>query len=206
MSYVTYQNKMVSYQNKYVHKNPVPDKIEFLTYNSDVITFASLPVITGSKTIRTRMYLKDTNSNFSLGWSPASGNDYLRIDFGVGEAGLALMIEVNFAANRRQYNLTNEGVLGVPFSLEIIKGTGTISSVKFNNIEGTDLGSSLQFGPSDLKRITGGDSSSIWNLEIVGTNKWVGFPYGDTSAAWVDTIGTNHGTVTGSPGTIDLTT
>jgi hypothetical protein len=201
MSYVIYNGKRVTSGGKYVGKISSPDKIDFLNSSTDNITFSSLPDITGSKTIKARMYLQDIASDFSLAWSPASGNDYLRIDYGTGEFGVTLMVEVNYSANRRQYDLAAEGVLGVPFSLEIIKGTGTISSVKFNGIEGTNLGSSLQFGPQAFSRIRGGDHSSIWNLEIVGSHKWIGYPYGNTDAAWVDTIGSINGTVSGSPGT-----
>jgi len=212
MSYLIYNGKRVISNadgGKYVSKieaPPIPDKIDFLSAATDEITFSSLPDITGSKTIKARMYIKDTNSYFSLRWSPASGNDYLLIDYGTGEYGRTLMVEVNYSANRRQYNLADEGVLGVPFSLEIVKGTGTITSVKFNNVEGQDLGGYVQFGPSSNSRIKGGNHSSIWNLEIVGSHKWLGFPYGNESSAWVDTIGTIHGTVNGTPGTITLTT
>lgn len=207
MSYLIYNGQMVDYQGKYVTKEAVPDKIDFLNVGSDNVTFGSLPDITGTKTIKARIYIKDSSSSFSLGFSPASGTDYLRIDWTTAEDVFkTFMVEVNYTANRRVYNLTNEGVLGTAFSLEIVKGAGTISSVKFNGIEGTDLGGYLQFGPQALSRVRGGNHSSIWNLEIVGTHKWIGFPYGNTNGAWVDTIGSIDGTVNGTPGTINLTT
>ncbi len=41
-------------------------------------------------------------------------------------------------------------------------------------------------------------------MEVAGEHKWIGYPYGNTDAAWVDTIGSNDVSILGSPGTRNL--
>lgn len=209
MSYLNYQGKKVQMNHKYLigaALAPVPDKIDLMS--SYGVNFSSLPVVTGNQTVLARMYIQSTSTTFSLVWSNGSTQDYIRMDYGTGEYGSTFMVENRNSPSlvRKVYNLANEGVLGVPFSLEIIKSTGNISSVKFNGVEGTDLVGFLGFGPTNLSYFRGSNHASIWNLEIVGTHKWIGFPNGNTTPAWVDTIGSINGTISGTPGTINLTT
>lgn len=210
MPYLKYNGKLVQTSNHYITgiaSTPTPDKIDMIS-GFDGVTFSSLPVITGSQTINARMYIQNTSSVFSLCWSNGVTQDYLRIDYGTAEFGPTFMVEAKNSPSlsRKVYNLASEGVLGVPFSLQITKTTGTITAVTFNGTPGTDLVGFLGFGPSNESRFRGSSHSSIWNLEIVGTHKWIGFPDGNTDGAWLDTIGSINGTIQGTPGTINLMT
>ena len=121
MSYLKYNGQMVQSGHHYVGKfaeAPIPDKIDFIN-PSDTVTFSSLPIVTGSKTINARMYIKDLSTNFQLIWSDGVTQDYVNLAFGTSEFGRSFMVEAKNSPSlsRKVYDLVAEGVLGVPFSL-----------------------------------------------------------------------------------------
>jgi len=197
---------MITYQNKYVIKTVslIPGQIDMIA-NPDGVSFSSLPPITGSKTIKADMFIKNNTAFFIMFFSDGATNDYLIYYYGNTEFGKRFSVEVkNGAAFRNVFDIEAAGLLNTVFSLEIIKGTGSITSVKFNGNTLTNLGGFVSQGPSNQQKFYGSDHVSIWNLEIVGQNKWIGYPYGNTNGAWVDTIGSINGTISGTPGTVNL--
>jgi hypothetical protein len=208
MSYVIYNNKRVSFGNKYVAgvaPEPIPGQIYFnKTASADEVIFDSLPDVTGSKTVKMGFYVQDSSSSLDVAFANGTTQDYLRLTFGEGEYGPTFMVEVRQSPSivRRVYDISD--LYGEIVNLEVVKGTASISSVTFNGNTLTDLMGYLAFGPTAFKRIRGSKFSSIFNLEIVGAHKWIGYPYGNTDAAWVDTIGSNDGIISGTPSTINL--
>jgi hypothetical protein len=207
MAYLTYNGQRVISSGKYITNKPIPGQIDLIS-SGDGVNFSSLPVVTGNQTIKGDMYIKDTNSSFRLFFTSGS-NDYLRVyyDLSFEDFTYNFIVEVRQTSLvKRRYNIGAAGLLGVPFSFEIIKGTNSITSVKFNGNTLTDLGPGyLSYGNNPAEnKFDGTGNVSLWNLEIVGSHKWIGYPYGNTNAAWVDTIGAINGTITGTPGTINL--
>lgn len=211
MSYLTYNGKMVRAQGKYVLGAQVPGQI-YMTDINDEIVFSSVPNITGSKTISADLYLDSSMSGFSWLWMPESGDDFFqailnelpsleRDTLGIYDYVLRIQVK-NSPVYVRIYSLQN--YVGQILHLEIIKGTGSIVSVKANGDTLSSLGNGLYttsgFGSKEFY----GGALSIWNVEVAGEHKWIGYPYGNTDAAWVDTIGSNDVSILGSPQTRNL--
>jgi len=141
-------------------------------------------------------------------WFKTSGvNDYLMLIVGpVAETGLfGLLVQTRGPSPvvRQYYNINS--YLNQVVSLEIVKTATAITSVKMNN--NILVPTAGFFSPPDTtnKNFVGAGGLSIWNLEIVGNHKWVGYPYGNTLGAWVDTVGSDHATtISGTPGTRKL--
>ena len=204
-----YQDKMVTYQNKYVEKvvSVIPGQIDFLT-SGDRVDFTSLPDVTGNKTINMGLWLNDTSTNmyvaFSSGGQPG---DFLWVTYGnvpeLGQVHLVVHTKNSPSLVRKAYNIS--AYLNMMVTLEIVKTSSAITSVKANGNTLTNFGSLFFDNTGGPFYYVGGDHhASIWDIEIVGSHKWIGYPYGNTNGAWVDTIGTNHGTITGTPGTRNL--
>ena len=185
----------------------IPGEINLIT-SGDGVDFASLPDVTGNKTITMDLWLNDTSSNmyvaFSAGGQPG---DFLLVTYGVipelGQVHLSVHTKNSPSLVRKAYNIS--AYLNQMLTLEIVKTSSAITSVKANGNTLTNFGS-LFFdntgGP--FYYVRGDHNASIWNLEIVGSHKWIGYPYGNTNGAWLDTIGINHGTIAGTPGTRNL--
>ena len=202
---------MIDYLGKYVVKSIIPGEINLLT-NGDGVEFSSIPAITGVKTIKADMRIDSSASQLTLIFETQGINDLLMLTIGpVPDDSNIFGMVVHVKGNStnpspvvRPY-YTIDSYLGQNISLEIVKGTGSVTSVKINNNTLTAKGNGF-FSGTDLnfKEFVGLNGMSIWNLEIVGNHKWIGYPYGNTNGAWADTIGINNGTVTGSPGTRNL--
>ena len=185
--------------------DPIPGQINLLA-SGDGVEFDSVPSITGSKTIKADLFIDSSLAGMTLWFQTVSINDYLLIVIGnIAETstfGLTVQTRGPVSTVRRYYNINS--YLNQITSIEIVKTSTSITSVKMGG--DTLSGTNGFFSPSDTtsKSILGAGGISIWNLEIEDNHKWIGYPYGNTNAAWVDTIGSNNGTVTGSPGTKNL--
>ena len=209
MSYITYQNKMLQSGNKYVSKIAAPivsGVINFQTL-SDKIEFASQPDVTGNKTFTTNLFIGSSASEMQIGLMNAS-NDFLFISYTISaDTGANKVLTVNTKNSppgviRQYYNI--DSYLNQIITLEIIKTSSSITSVKINNNTLTKIGDGyFNNGGSSLKTIAG-QYYSIWDVEIAGVAQWVGYPNGNTSGAWEDTIGSNDGTVSGFSTTRNL--
>ena len=213
MSYLIYNGKRVIAQNKYVGKwsFEIPQQIYFTSGGS--VDFASVPVVTGIQTIKWDMLLDaSVASKIYVGFVDGVSNDYIYANYdylpsfeqtstGITYPVLRVQVKNSPGVYVRIYNI--DSYIGVNTNIEIVKGTGSITSVKANNNTLTTLysGSVVYDTGGSFSYAGGNGGASIWNLEIVGSHKWIGYPYGNTNAAWVDTIGSIDGTVTGSPGT-----
>lgn len=211
MSYLTYNGKMVRAQGKYVIGAQVPGQI-YMTDINDQITFSSVPNITGSKTISADFYLDSSMSGFSWFWYPESGDDFFQAilnelpSFEQTQLGIydyVLRVQVkNSPVYARVYSL--QPYVGQILHLEIIKGTGSIVSVKANGDTLSSLGNGVYTTGGVGSKTFYGGVLSVWNMEVAGEHKWIGYPYGNTDAAWVDTIGSNDVSILGSPQTRNL--
>jgi hypothetical protein len=199
---------MVDYQGKFVTKDAVPGQINLLT-SGDGVSFASVPVITGNQTITMDVQFDTSTSGITLWFRTMNVNDYLLLVIGsvaeTSQFGLTVQVASGGGEGtrfRRYYNINS--YINQIVNLEIIKTTGSITSVKMNT--NTLSPTTGFFDPSNItmKEFSGVNNFSLWNLEIAGNHKWIGYPYGNTNGAWADTIGTNHGTITGTPGTRNL--
>jgi len=215
MSYALYNGKMIQSESKYVIKNVIPGQIYFT--DQGIIDFPSLPVVTGSQTIKWDMNLDSSVASIlALNFiAPAGGADFLLVQYGYlqafeqGTTGITypvLRVQVKNSPGVivRMYDINS--YIGINANIEIVKGTGSITSVKANNNTLTTLysGTGVFDAPADNKYISAEGGISIWNLEIVGLHKWIGYPYGNQDSAWVDTIGSIDPTILGSPGTRNL--
>ena len=184
----------------------IPGEINLLT-NGDGVEFGSVPAITGNKTITMDFKLDSSAGNMTLWFNTVGSNDYLLLVMGsvpeTGSFGLTVQTRSNPSRVRRYYNMNS--YINQLVNLEIIKTGTSITSVKMNS--NTLTPNTGFFDPSDnpMKQFIGDGGLSIWNLEITGFHKWIGYPYGNTLGAWADTVGTNHATsILGTPGTRNL--
>lgn len=209
MSYLVANDKYVKINNpglKYLVTTPIPDKIYFQTLG-DKVAFDSQPDVTGNKTFKADLFIDSTSSDMTIGLMNAL-NDFLFISYTISaDTGPSKVLVVNTKNSppyvlRPYYDISS--YLNQVISLEVVKTSAVITSVKINGNTLTKIGDGyFNNGATSLKEISG-ILFSIWNVEVVGIAKWIGFPYGNTTPAWVDTIGTNNGTVSGSPTTRNL--
>jgi len=205
MKIIKLNGNLVKLNGKFETLTLPPREINLLTFG-DGVEFTSVPSITGNKTITATFFIKNATSKFTLWFHTAGVNDYLFVDIGnVAETGLfGMTVQTRSSPStvRRYYNINS--YLNQIVNLEIIKTATAITSVKMNT--NTLSPTTGFFSPPDttVKNFGGLDELSIWDLEIVGSHLWKGYNYGNTNAAWIDTIGGNNGTVTGTPGTKNL--
>lgn len=192
--------------NKLLTTTAIPGKIYFQTLG-DKVVFDSQPDVTGNKTLKADLFIDSTSSDMTIGLMNAS-NDFLWITYTLGpDTGPNKVLVVNTRNSppgviRPYYDISS--YLNQVINLEVVKTSSAVTSVKINGTTLTKIGDGyFNNGGSTVKEIAG-ILCSIWNLEVVGVVKWIGFPYGNTTGAWVDTIGTNDGTVSGSPTTRNL--
>jgi len=212
MAYLEYNGQMVIFNDQYVISNPQPvagGVIEFLDGGGTVI-FGSQPDIAGSKTFKANIYIDSSTSSLYFYSKGVAATDFLVVSYDDAPdwAGTdpVLMVHVKNAAGppgivRQAYDISN--YLGQIELLEIVKVTGGITSVTIGGDTLTKIGDGYFDYGGDLKQVAG-IRSSIWDVEIVGSHKWVGYPDGDQDSAWVDTIGSDDGVVGGSVSTRDL--
>jgi len=183
--------------------------IEFLDGGGTVI-FGSQPDIAGSKTFKANIYIDSSTSSLYFYSKGVAATDFLVVSYDDAPdwAGTdpVLMVHVKNAAGppgivRQAYDISN--YLGQIELLEIVKVTGGITSVTIGGDTLTKIGDGYFDYGGDLKQVAG-IRSSIWDVEIVGSHKWVGYPDGNQDSAWIDTIGSNDGVVGGSVSTRNL--
>jgi len=171
------------------------------------ITFDSEPDITGSQTITLNMYLDtDTSTlNFSI---KTPTNDFMLLtyndppDWAGTDSVLAVHVKNSPGVVRQFYDISS--YIGEITTVEIVKTSGAITSVTVGGDTLTKVGDGyFDIGASSLKEL-GGSYASVWDVEIDGSHKWVGYPDGDQDSAWEDTIGSIDGTVSGTVTTRDL--
>lgn len=161
------------------------------------------------------MHLDSSSNLLQTGFSDGTSNDFLYASYTIlsefeqtstGITYPVLRVQVKNAPEVyvRIYDIND--YIGINTNIEIIKGASSITSIKANNNTLTTLYSgTVVYNTAGTLSYSGGNGgASIWNLEIVGSHKWIGYPYGNQDSAWVDIIGSIDGTVTGSPGTRNL--
>ena len=209
MSYLNYNNQKLTYNNQYVISSPLPTVsgvIEFLSGGGEVL-FDSLPDVTGSQTFKANIYIDSSTSTLYFYSRDASQNDFLAVSYDDPPdwAGTdpVLMVHVKNAPGiiRQAYDISS--YLGQIELLEIVKTAGAITSVTIGGNTLTKIGDGYFDYGGNLKQISGA-SSSIWDVEIVGSHKWIGYPDGNQDSAWVDTVGSIDAVVGGSVSTRDL--
>jgi len=208
MSYLIYNGKRIITQDKYVIGNAAPPEegvIYFQTF-SDKVEFVSQPDVTGNKTFTANLFIdSSTSSEMTIGLMNAS-NDFLFISYTIsadtGPNKVLVVNTRNTSVIRPYYNI--DSYLNQIITLEVIKTSSSITSVKINNNTLTKAGDGyFTNGGTTLKAISG-QYFSIWDVSINGVASWTGYPNGNTNGAWVDNIGSNDGTVSGSPTTRNL--
>lgn len=220
MSYLVYNGKRVTSEGKYVGKwvTEIPQQIYFTS--SGKVTMDSIPDVTGVKTIKWDMRLDASVASkmSAIFGDPTVLNDFLYVSYdylppfeqtttGITYPVLRVQVRNNSPSPPvyvRIYNINS--YIGINTTIEIVKGTGNLTSVKANNNTLTTLysGTAVYDLGGNFKEIGGNGGTSIWNFEITGVSKWIGYPYGNQDSAWADTIDSNNGTVSGSPGTRNL--
>jgi len=222
MSYLKYNGKMVTSNNKYVTYVPPGNHGQVIWDGfNDYISFAADPSVTGSK--KMEFYIKiDANIpdtvalNADIFLFEQTQVDIFKAGLYVTGSGSSVSLEAitNTSApfNDGAANLT--AYKGQEILVEITKSTNSILSIKVN---GTPQSLSAvqnvwsnfpkyQIGPKnyaastvptfllrDLKLYT--DPSTSNTL----THHWKGYPDGNLASAWVDQVGSINGTVFGSP-------
>ena len=211
MAYLEYNGQMVIFNDQYVVGSPVPivgGVIDFLS--GGTITFGSEPDVLGSKTINLGLYLDTSTSSFNFSSKTASDADFLLLTYNDppdwAGTDYVLAVHVRNATGgglvRQFYDISS--YIGEITTIQVVKTAGGITSVTVGGDTLTKVGDGFfDIGASSLKTLTG-SYSSVWDLEVVATHKWVGYPDGDQDSAWVDTIGSDDGVVGGSVSTRDL--
>jgi hypothetical protein len=212
MSYLTYQNKRVVSQNKYVSNIAVviPGQIYWTGAGGLVEMGTIFPVeVSANATVKMGIYLDSSAATFNMQIYDPSINNFMAISYGTipetSEKGLTVQTRNSPSIQRKFYDFS--AYLNQQVVLEVVKTATGITSVKANNNTLTSTGNGFfDLGISGkVLRIGGTSGMSVWDWEIVGTHKWIGYPYGDTLAAWEDTIGSYDAQFfTGSPGTRNL--
>jgi len=212
MSYLNYNNQKLTYNNQYVISSPLPTVsgvIEFLSGGGEVI-FGSEPDVLGSKTINMNVFLDTSTSSFDFSSKTALNSDFLLVTYNDPPdwAGTDYVLAVHTrnatgGGNVRQFYDISP-YIGMITTIQVVKTTGLITSVTVGGDTLSKVGDGyFDIGASSLKTLSGANCS-IWDVEIVGAHKWIGYPDGDQDSAWVDTIGSNDGVVGGSVSTRDL--
>jgi len=175
--------------------------------NNAYISLSSVPDVEGSKVIKFSLYLDSASGIRSvLLYFSNNISDNLRIQV---ESGQMTISPGKLPLSGKVYDISS--FYGIIINGEIHKSTGSIDSLYINEILQTPVSTVL----SNSEQITayiGRDqftstyinNCSIWDIEIVGQNKWLGRPDGNTDGAWVDQIGSINGTFIGTANTRNL--
>jgi hypothetical protein len=201
MSYLTYNGAMVESVGQYLVKNFYV--IDWDGIN-DIVTLSGQPDLSGTKTITFNMWLtKDTgfasDMLFTLGLPP--GNIFAELDSNIIRIGISANVNIG---STKTYSIT--GLTNQKLSCTIVKTTDAISSFTINGSPQSG-GTGVSTRNTELSAIGGdGNLSSlledayIWNIAVEGIGSWLGSGNNaNTDAAWLDGIGSNNGTVVGSP-------
>jgi len=209
MSYVTYQGKMIKSAGKFVVGSQSPTFAGVIYFQpGSIVEFDTQPDVTGNKTFSSNLFIDSSaSSEIAIGLMNAL-NDFLFISYTVSaDTGPSKVLAVNTKNTppyvlRPYYNI--DSYLNQIITLEVIKTSSAITSVKINGNTLTKAGDGyFNNGGTTLKAISG-QYFSIWDVQIDGVAAWTGYPNGDTDPAWLDTIGSNDGVVSGGPSTRDL--
>jgi hypothetical protein len=175
------------------------------------ISLASVPDLSGTKNIEFYMWLDDivydgtTRRIFSWG----NGDDYLLVSVTGSTDRPLLIIQCSSAANSGKNYLLDDYV-GQPLFCRIEKTTQSIDAFRINGnlINPDSLNNYVTItNQSYIGAFSGGQLLSniyVWDISILTVANWIGYPNGDTSAAWVDNIGSNDGTASGTLATKTL--
>lgn len=167
--------------------------------------------VTGSKTITFNLYVESTITGLIPVCSfNGDGSDDI---FVVDILGTTLRCyckgSVAGTNGRRTYDIS--GLLDTLLTVEITKTTEQCLSITINSVENS-AAQSLSTSTGNIHGYIGtnrllsafANYLYIWNFNINDEHQWQGQPSGNLNSAWVDTIGSNNGTVNGSPTTYDL--
>lgn len=175
----------------------------------DYVQFSEDASVTGNRTIKFNIWL-DQDSGYSAGSGIISLGD-IRNDHIVASlegSNMYFYTSTSGGGTRNRY-CSITGFDNQVLLVEITKSEESIDSVTFN-------GASQSLTNNILSKNTGGNdyvgrdvagylsNATVWNVEVVGEFKVLGYPGGNLDSAWEDQIGTSDGDVFGSPGTRNI--
>ncbi len=166
--------------------------------------------IEGSKTITFNCYLLTNADNgfyTIFAFKSTDVDDYLALIYSPGQQLLGTRV-TQTSGGGRQYDIS--AYHDQALACEIIKTDGGITSLKLNGVTITPTFNLSLTAPasSNIGFYDGqaqyGKFMTLWNLVIATTggadlHEWIGYPAGNTDAAWADQVGSINGTVNGSP-------
>jgi len=175
----------------------------------DYVQFSEDSSVTGNRTIKFNIWL-DQDSGYSAGSGIISlgdiSNDHIVAS--LEGSNMYFYTSTSGGGTRNRY-CSITGFDNQVLLVEITKSEESIDSVTFN-------GASQSLTNNILSKNTGGNdyvgrdvagylsNATVWNVEVVGEFKVLGYPGGNLDSAWEDQIGTSDGDVFGSPGTRNI--
>jgi len=211
MSYLIYNGQMIQSNNKYAVSinQPIVGGVAYFDNASlGTITLTSQPDVTGAKALSAKFYLDSTSSRLTFAFMNAL-NDFLWVSYDIApDTGATPMLAVNTRNSppgviRPYYDISS--YIGTIVEMEIIKTSSAIIKVELNGNVLTKAGDGyFNNGATTLKSIYGSNGASVWDVNVNAAAIWLGYPDGDQNSAWVDTVGSNDGTVSGFVSTRDL--
>lgn len=192
-------------------------KVQALNFNNDVFVDLSTEVILSGLTEPISFYMYLDSNNYTSVATVIYSSQYTDT---VTRNVLIIFLSGNYLTvqcgegvlEAKKVDITNFS--GQTIFVEIKRtdnsGTGAdITYIKFNNVEQTLVNVDTFFGIfqefnigvvlnlNNMEYIFKLYDATIWNLRIPGRNYWKGYP-GNLDSGWVDQIGTNNGSVSGT--------
>ena len=192
----------------------------------DYIDLSAAVDCSGLKRVVFNVFLKvetgygpGANYAYFFDFGPAASDDFLSVQIiehpGTGINYLTFWVS-QFTADVVTIPIT--GLSGKCLEIIVEKdenaGVGTITSITFNSVAqalANPAGFGAAQGPGDLIAATAAGGRSlysayIWDITVydisgapAAIHNWIGYPAGNTDAAWVDNVGAIDGTVNGTP-------
>lgn len=179
----------------------------------DYVSLGSVPDVTGNKTISFKIYVSSV-STFSpiLMFRSTTISDSFAVWVNSGDLYCYAKYGTSGTNASGTYDLT--GLEDTILNVVVVKTAEQIVSITVNSVENAVLASTAYAGQDANhmwigRYINGAGTSTyttalIWDVVINGILSVAGHPSGNQNSAWEDTIGTNDGTVNGSPTTTDI--
>jgi hypothetical protein len=225
MSYYTHNGKLITQNNKLVVSSQIEASIEVLDFDANsYITFPSyvdMSGISGEVTVSWNMFLDVSDFGYTYSMILANSNGVLnknRLNWFITDT--RLIIDNGFGGGINNVAVDISGVANQNILVEMVLYPGPqvldVSTIKFNGVPQVLTDPGMNFGEAqdftigaynNAGSIINGtimNNMTVWDITFPTIGHWAGYPAGNMNSAWVDTIGTNDGSVVGSPGTRNI--